>query len=108
MEAAHLAHLARSGQTLMSKVKCPSKAMEQARRMTILGLVECTSSQGYTEWEPKYHLNGRHNNISLTLRDDCCREGHPQMEHGAHGSHHVLQGPLHWQTPKGRGSTQDV
>ena len=72
MEAAHLAHLTRSGQTLMSKVKCPNKAMEQARRMTILGLVECMSSQGYTEWEPKYHINGRHNNISLTLSDDWC------------------------------------
>ena len=71
MEAAHLAHLTRSGQTLMSKVKCPNKAMEQARRMTILGLVECMSSQGYTEWEPKYHLNGRHNNICLSLSDDC-------------------------------------
>ena len=72
MEAPHLTHLTQSAQNLMSKMKCPSKAMEQARCMKILGLIECMSSQGYTEWEPKYHLNGRHNNISLTLRDDCC------------------------------------
>ena len=30
------------------------------------------SSQGYTNYEPKYHINGRHSSISLTLDDDEC------------------------------------
>ena len=57
---------------VMKKIKCQNKALERERRMSILGLLECMSAQGYREYEEKWHINGRHNNISLTLKDDCC------------------------------------
>ena len=49
MEAEHLAHLTRSAQGVMKKIKCPNKALERERRMLIIGLLECMHSQGYTE-----------------------------------------------------------
>ena len=59
-------------QTLIRKIKYPNNALEQSRRMGNLGLVECMSSQGYREWQPKYHINGRHSSTIRTLSDNYC------------------------------------
>ena len=70
-------HLTPSAHELIRKIKCQNKAIERERRTQILALVDCMSSHGYREYVPKYHINGRHGNISLTLEDNACRCGAP-------------------------------
>ena len=64
--------LTNSGSELIHKIKCANKDTERNRKDTIRALVECMTSHGYKEYEPKYHLNGRHSNITLTLSDNGC------------------------------------
>ena len=65
-------HLTPSARELVRKIKCQNKAVESQRKSQIIGLIDCMSSHGYREYVPKYHINGRHGNISLTLDDDKC------------------------------------
>ena len=65
-------HPTPSARKLIQKIKCQSKAAESLRRCQILGLVDCMSSHEYTEYVPKYHIDGRHGNIALTLGDNKC------------------------------------
>ena len=65
--------LTNSGRELVKKIKCANRDTERNRKDTIGALVECMTSHGYKEYEPKYHFNGRHSNITLTLSDNGCQ-----------------------------------
>ena len=61
-----------SAKKLLTKVRCANPDTRKQRLELLTGLVHTMSSYGYTEYEPLYHYNGRHQNVTLTLTDNPC------------------------------------